>query len=480
MAETARMAVFHGTGKPFEIREYPVPEPEPGAALIKIALANVCGSDLHYWRGEQDYARMGRPLPLNTGHEHVGTIAKLGDGVTTDSAGRPLSLGDRVAYRYFFPCGRCKACLARHFKSCPVRQANWLVSCEQWPHFQGGFGQYFYLRPNHAMFKLPPEITDEMAAGVNCAFTQVYAGLDVAGLKAGQTVVVQGAGGLGVYACAVAREMGAGRVIVIDGIDERLELARQFGADSFVDLREFTTPEARVKRVRELTDNWGGDVVLELVGHPGVVDEGLRMTAPEGTYLEIGNINVGWKAEFDPSWIIFGNRRIIGLAHYEAEHLRGALDLMLRTLTKYPWRKVVSHKYPLEEINRAFAEQDKGHVTRAALGAHRRRLTRGSSWSRRPSPSMLTASTVTARKMPGKRMLCGKTRNSARPSAMMLPQVGVSGGMPTPRNERIASSRMAEAQTNVAWTMSGASVLGTTWRRSSAGVRAPSATAAST
>jgi D-arabinose 1-dehydrogenase-like Zn-dependent alcohol dehydrogenase len=367
MAETARMAVFHGTGKPFEIREYPVPEPEPGAALIKIALANVCGSDLHYWRGEQDYARMGRPLPLNTGHEHVGTIAKLGDGVTTDAAGRPLKVGDRVAYRYFFPCGRCKACLARHFKSCPVRQANWLVSCEQWPHFQGGFGQYFYLRPNHAMFLLPPEITDEMAAGVNCAYTQVYAGLDVAGLKAGQTVVVQGAGGLGVYACAVAREMGAGRVIVIDGIDERLELARQFGADTFVDLREFTTPEARVKRVKELTDSWGGDVVLELVGHPGVVDEGLRMTAPEGTYFEIGNINVGWKAEFDPSWIIFGNRRIIGLAHYEAEHLRGALDLMLRTLTKYPWRKVVSHKYPLEEINRAFAEQDKGHVTRAAI-----------------------------------------------------------------------------------------------------------------
>src|SRR2546428_333311 len=262
MAETGRMAVFHGTGKPFEIREYPVPEPEPGAALIKIALANVCGSDLHYWRGEQDYARMGRPLPLNTGHEHVGTIAKLGEGVTTDAAGRRLQVGDRVAYRYFFPCGRCKACLARHFKSCPVRQANWLVSCEQWPHFQGGFGQYFYLRPNHAMVKLPPEITDEMAAGGNRAHTQGHAGPRLARLQAGQTGV---------------------------------------GADS----------------------------------------------AP-------------WR-------LFLANRRIIGLAHYEAEHLRGALDLMLRTLTKYPWRKVVSHKYPLEEINRAFTEQDKGHVTRAAI-----------------------------------------------------------------------------------------------------------------
>src|SRR5688572_15617239 len=220
MADTGRLAVFHGTGKPFEIREYPVPEPEPGAMLIKVALANVCGSDLHYWRGELDYVKMGRPLPLNTGHEHVGRVAKLGPGVTTDSAGQPLAIGDRVAYRFFFPCGRCRACLMRKTKSCPVRQANWLVSCEACPHFQGGFGEYFYLRPNHAVFKLADAITDEMAAGVNCAFTQVYAGLDVAALRAGQTVVIQGAGGLGVYACAVAKEMGAARVIVIDGVEE--------------------------------------------------------------------------------------------------------------------------------------------------------------------------------------------------------------------------------------------------------------------
>ena len=77
MPDTAQLAVFHGTGTPFEIREYPVPEPEPGAILVKIALANVCGSDMHYWRGEQDYKKMGRPLPLNTGHEHVGTVAFL-------------------------------------------------------------------------------------------------------------------------------------------------------------------------------------------------------------------------------------------------------------------------------------------------------------------------------------------------------------------------------------------------------------------
>jgi threonine dehydrogenase-like Zn-dependent dehydrogenase len=258
-------------------------------------------------------------------------------------------------------------CLRRNFMSCPTRQANWLVSCEVWPNFQGGYGQYFYLRPNHAIFKLPADISDEMAAGVNCAFTQVYAGLDIGGMQPGDNVVIQGAGGLGVYACAVARERGAGKIIVIDGVDERLELASEFGADEFVDLRQFNTPAARVEQVKSLTEGWGGEIVMELVGHPGVVDEGLRMTAPEGTYVEIGNINVGWEATFDPSWIIFGNRRIQGVAHYEAEHLKGALDLMVRTKAKYPYHKILSHKFPLEQINEAFRQQEDGHITRGAI-----------------------------------------------------------------------------------------------------------------
>ena len=129
MAETGRLAAWLGVGKGFEIREYPVPDPKPGAVLIKVALANVCGSDMHYWKGEQDMEKRGRKLPLNTGHEHMGTVAKLGAGVTTDSSGQPLREGDRVIYRYFLPCGRCRACLRRQTKSCPTRQSNWSVPC---------------------------------------------------------------------------------------------------------------------------------------------------------------------------------------------------------------------------------------------------------------------------------------------------------------------------------------------------------------
>ena len=93
---TGRAAAFYGAGKPIEIKEYPVPEPGPGAALVKISLANVCGSDLHSWRGDIDYAKRGRALPRHLGHEGTGRIAALGEGVTTDSNGASLAVGDRV------------------------------------------------------------------------------------------------------------------------------------------------------------------------------------------------------------------------------------------------------------------------------------------------------------------------------------------------------------------------------------------------
>src|SRR3954447_5696946 len=101
-ALTGRVAAFYGPGKPMVINEYPVPDPEPGAIVVKTTLANVCGSDLHVWRGEPDPKKMGRALPRHMGHEQCGRVHVLGAGVTTDSAGAPLAIGDRVVFRYAF------------------------------------------------------------------------------------------------------------------------------------------------------------------------------------------------------------------------------------------------------------------------------------------------------------------------------------------------------------------------------------------
>src|SRR3712207_4311484 len=228
MAETGRLAAFYGFGQPFRIDTYPVPEPEPGAALVRISLANVCGSDLHVWRGELDPAKRGRAVPIHQGHEGTGRIAALGEGVKTDSNNQPLAVGDRVVFAYFFPCGRCRACLNGKDYSCPNRMHPRATSCDNPPHFKGTFGDYFYLYPNHTVFRVPDELSDELVVGVNCAMAQVTCAWDVAGQAVGEQVVIQGAGGLGLYAIAVARERGAGKIVVVDGVDERLELARAF------------------------------------------------------------------------------------------------------------------------------------------------------------------------------------------------------------------------------------------------------------
>ncbi|MCC7107541.1 MAG: zinc-binding dehydrogenase [Chloroflexi bacterium] len=365
--ERGRVAAFYGPGKSFELKEYAVPDPEPGALVLKIRIANVCGSDLHQWRGEFDVAKFGRPYPQILGHEMVTTVQALGAGVTHDTQGQPVSVGDRVVFRSFIPCGRCRACVKRIFRACPNARTYLNNSCDVAPHFFGAFADYHYLKPGAAFFKVPDEISDQMAAGINCAFSQVVGGLQLAQLKLGENVVIQGAGGLGVYATAVAKELGAGRVIVIDGIPERLELARQFGADELIDLQELRTPDERVQRVLELTDGWGADVVAELVGHPRVVPEGLRMVGRTGRYLEIGNISPGLTYEIDPSQLIFRNITMYGMVYYEAEHLQQALELMSRTRTKYPWDRVLSHSYALEDIETAFQMADQGRVTRAAI-----------------------------------------------------------------------------------------------------------------
>ncbi|HEY3067986.1 MAG TPA: zinc-binding dehydrogenase [Methylomirabilota bacterium] len=364
-----KAAVFFGPGKPFEIREVTLPEVEPDAVLIRVSLANVCGSDLHFWRGDA-------PLRLPAdgwifGHEMTGRVAKLGSRVKTDSLGRPLREGDRVAYTYFYPCGRCYACLNKQPAACPAKIERPRGPSE-FPHFHGAFAEYYYLRPGGALFVVPDVLPDELVSPVNCALSQVIFGLHEAGLRFGGTVAIQGAGGLGLQAAAVAKDMGAATVIVIDQLPERLALAREFGADHTIDLREIPDRKDRVNLVRSWTGGAGADVACDFVGFPQVIPEGIEMLRAGGTYLEIGTISRGAKVELEPAQLVWGAKRIVGVIMYDAWVIPRALDFLVRNRTRWPFDRLLSHRYPLDQINQAFADsewhaKDRTNITRAAL-----------------------------------------------------------------------------------------------------------------
>jgi threonine dehydrogenase-like Zn-dependent dehydrogenase len=281
--------------------------------------------------------------------------------------GAPLAVGDRVIFRYAFACGRCRACLTGRTRCCPNQMRHVATPCNVWPYFKGAWGDYSYLPAGHVVLKVPDVLTDGMVAGINCAFATVMCGADVARIELGETVVVQGAGGLGIFAAAAARELGAGKVIVVDGIQERLDLAAAFGADDLIDLRELKTIEQRVQRVRDLTDGWGADVVIEVAGVIGAMNEALQMLGNGGRLVEIGNIVAGTSFDLAPTTLNQRNVSILGVGYYEAAHLQRSLDLMLRRREQYPFDKIVSDIFPLEEVENVLAEQNKGHITRAAL-----------------------------------------------------------------------------------------------------------------
>ncbi len=356
MAETGKAAVYTDVGEPFQIKEYPVPDPDPNGMVVRVTSAGVCGSDLHVWRGDIRITMMG-PGERILGHEMTGKVAKLGANVSTDSMGQPLKEGDRIVSPYFTPCRRCYQCLRGEFEACPVKYPPIPVSSNA-PHFFGAYAEYYYMKDAAYVFKVPDELTDEMVTPANCALSQGIFSLQKGGLKPGDSIVIQGAGGLGINATAVARTMGAAKIVVIDGVPERLKLAKECGADEVIDINEVKDGPSRTAKAMAATGGRGADVVAEFVGLPEAMPEGLNMVRAGGTYIEVGNISLGQTTTIDPSMLVWQNKKIVAVNMYSPAILPTALDFLVRNKDRFPLADVVSHTFPLDKIDEAFQEAE--------------------------------------------------------------------------------------------------------------------------
>lgn len=362
-----KAAVLMGPGGPFEIREYPIPEVEPDAILAKITMASICGSDIHTFKGERPEILGAKPSPRLLGHEAVGTVYRLGRNVKTDLVGKPLREGDRITFCYFSPCGRCWNCL-NGLAQCPNR-LRFRTPLGEYPYFTAGFAEYWYLRPEQWVYKVPDELSDEAVAPANCALSTVTQALSQVGIGLGASVVVQGAGGLGLSAMAVAKDMGAAQVIAVEKIEERLKLAKDFGADHLINLNKYSSADERVEKIKEITGGRGVDLVVELTGGQQGIAEGIKMLTPGGTYLLVGMISgkITFEGGIDPREFVFQGKKFLGSANYRSWAIPKVLDFLVRTKNKFPFDKLVSHKFPLEKINEAMKLSVEGKVARAAI-----------------------------------------------------------------------------------------------------------------
>ena len=167
------------------------------------------------------------------------------------------------------------------------------------------------------------------------------------------SVVVQGAGPVGIASLAVARSAGARQVIVIGGPRHRLEMARRFGADHTIDIGEMHEANSRIDAVRRLTGGYGADVVLECVGLPGAVAEGMEMCRDGGKYLVLGHYCDAGTIEFNPHVITRKQLQVFGSWSSEPRHLKAALDFLRRAQSQFPFASTVTHRFTLERAHEA-------------------------------------------------------------------------------------------------------------------------------
>lgn len=362
MGKKGKAAVMTKLNGDLEIHEYPLPKVEKGAILVKITCCTICGSDLLAWSG-----RKRAPLPMILGHEIVGKIVELGDGVITDSGNRPLKIGDRITWTIMDSCGKCYYCREKGLMmKCQNLKKYGHESCAAPPHFVGGFAEYCYISPGTCVVKCPDHLSDEEIAPANCALATVVAGWEAIDIKPFENVLIQGAGALGFYAAALAKHYGCNKIIVTDIIESRLETIKAFGATNTININEMKADKI-IDTVRSLTDGFGVDAAMGAAIVPDVIPIGLRCLRIGGRYVEHGNTYPGANFTYDVSDIIFRCLTIRGVHNYDTRHLQWGVDFLKQTKGAFPFNKLVTHKFSLDEINQAMRVAHSGKAIRVAI-----------------------------------------------------------------------------------------------------------------
>ena len=346
-----RAAVLEQFSRPLVIQEFPAPgELGPGEALVRVEIAGICGTDAHLWLGQLPI-----PLPVILGHEAAGRIERLGPGLERDWRGERLAEGDRVTWASGITCGECFYCrLKRQPTRCVARKAYGIsYSSAEPPHLRGGYAEKILLRAGSSIFKLPDDLPSEAVVGAGCALTTAIHGIERAPVSWGDVVVIQGSGPVGLAALAVSRESGAALTVVVGGPPHRLELARRFGADATIDIERFPDVEKRREAVLAETGPHGADVVIECVGHPAAVNEGIGLCRDGAQFLVLGQYADAGEIQFNPHHVTRKQLRMTGSWGFEPRHVDAALRLLARTAWKDKFAGEITHRFPLAEANAA-------------------------------------------------------------------------------------------------------------------------------
>jgi S-(hydroxymethyl)mycothiol dehydrogenase len=359
MAETVRGVIARAKGAPVEVVDVVVPDPGPGEARVTVQACGVCHTDLHYREGV-----INDDFPFLLGHEAAGVVDAVGDGVTD------VAPGDFVILNWRAVCGHCRACRRGEPWYCfsTFNASQQMTLADGTPLSPalgiGAFADKTLVAAGQCT-KVDPAVAPEVAGLLGCGvMAGLGAALNTAAVRRGETVAVIGCGGVGDAAILGASFAGARTVIAVDVDDRKLEWARQFGATHTVNSREHEAVDA----VRELTDGFGADVVIDAVGRPETFAQAFYARDLAGRAVLVGVPTPDMRLEL-PLIDLFGRGGSVKSSWYgdclPSRDFPMLIDLHLQG--RLPLEKFVSETIGLDDVEGAFDKMHRGEVLRSVV-----------------------------------------------------------------------------------------------------------------
>lgn len=325
-----KAALLYGV-EDLRVEDVAVPTVEAGEVLVRVRGATTCGTDLKIFH--RGYVERVIKLPTIFGHEWAGDVVEVAAGLDWPRKGMRVRAGNSA------PCLHCAMCQRGQYNLCEDMMWLW-----------GAYAEYIKV-PSRMVFvnmQEVPEGVSYLEAAIAEPLACVLHGVEEAGVRLGDTVAIIGAGPIGLLHLLVSKRVGAKKVVVIDVVNERLEIAAKLGADETIN----GAKEDVIERVRKLTGDYGTDVAIEAIGLPATWEQALKLARKGGVVLEFGGCPPGTEIKLNAEQLHYGETTVKGAFHTTPLHFRKALDLIAsRTIDVRP---LITREMNLKNIHEAF------------------------------------------------------------------------------------------------------------------------------
>ncbi len=359
----SKAAVMYSFNEPLTIENVTLKAPREDEIVVKIGASGVCHSDLSVVQMKLPF-----PPPVVLGHEGAGVVEEVGKRVTN------LKPGDHVVLSWVENCGHCHFCIAGTVHLCDANIQSFMTGGET--VFEkdgvpisrmagvGSFSERTIVRATSAV-KIPDDVPMEAACLVGCGvMTGVGAVVNTAQVRPGQTVAVFGCGGVGLNVIQGAALSGAGRIIAVDMVPQKLTWAKEFGATDVVNAKDGDPVDA----IRELTGGIGVDYAFEVIGVPSVIQQAFMAVKRGGKAVVVGVAAMGVNVEIPAAALALEERSVIGSLYGSANMKRDMPRLIeLYRQKRLKLDQLVSRRIKLEAVNDAFTAMEKGEVARSVI-----------------------------------------------------------------------------------------------------------------